>query len=143
MNYRTYLVRCDTIRNKFQNAKCQYTVKKRKILKGQCFIEGHKYNDNMVVFKAVSASVLWTGVELLLCSGDVEVNPGPDLMLGTQNCRGLKKESKLRQLLNRINKANNVNIIFALQETHIEVSKLKYQWRGKHIFTPGTGQQGG
>ena len=49
----------------------------------------------------------------------------------------------MRQLLNRINKANNVNIIFALQETHIEVSKLKYQWRGKHIFTPGTGQQGG
>ena len=34
-------------------------------------------------------------------------------------------------------------MIFALQETHIETSKLKYQWGGKYIFTPGNGQQGG
>ena len=37
---------------------------------------------------------------MLLRSGDVERNPGPEnsMVLVTQNCRGLKMENKMRQL---------------------------------------------
>ena len=83
---------------------------------------------------------------VLMLSGDIEVNPGPEkTTLITQNCRGLKKETKIRQLINRIYKSNyNSNfLIVALQETHLDNSNLKYQWRGQHIITPGLGTQGG
>ena len=83
---------------------------------------------------------------ILLRSGDVERNPGPESMaLVTLNCRGLKKESKLKQLINRIYKthSSNENLIVALQETHLEYNNLKYVWGGSHIFTAGTGNQGG
>ena len=88
----------------------------------------------------------WDERILLKRAGDVESNPGPvEMTLITQNCRGLKKDTKLRQLLNKINRShNNVNtLIVALQETHIESSNLKYMWSGSHIITPGTGHQGG
>ena len=83
---------------------------------------------------------------ILLRSGDVERNPGPESMaLVTLNCRGLKKESKLKQLINRIYKSHSSkdNLIVALQETHLEFNNLKYLWKGSHIFTTGTGNQGG
>ena len=83
---------------------------------------------------------------ILLRSGNVERNLGPESMaLVTLNCRGLKKESKLKQLINRIYKthSSNENLIVALQETHLEYNNLKYVWGGSHIFTAGTGNQGG
>ena len=78
--------------------------------------------------------------------GDIETNPGPkNMMLITQNCRGLKKEMKLRQLINQLYKdhSNCDNLIIALQETHLTNTNLKYQWKGLHIVTPGLNSQGG
>ena len=94
-------------------------------------------------FKCVAS---WDARILLKRAGDVELNPGPtEMTLISQNSRGLKKDTKLRQLLNKINRShNNSNaLIVALQETHIESSNLKYMWSGSHIITPGTGHQGG
>ena len=55
-----------------------------------------------------------------------------------------EKDTKIRQLINRIYRSHGVNnIIVALQETHLETSSLQYQWNGPHIFTPGTSNQGG
>ena len=87
----------------------------------------------------------------LLESGDVELNPGPRndaepekrLILVTQNCRGISEDKKFRHLLNNCYKISkeSTNFIIALQETMItEDQKLRYGWRGSHIFTPGTGQ---
>ena len=57
---------------------------------------------------------------LLLMKGcDIELNPGPNkTTLITQNCRGLKKDSKFKQLINRIYKehSNCHNLIVALQD---------------------------
>ena len=86
----------------------------------------------------------------LLESGDVELNPGPRndaepekrLILVTQNCRGISEDKKFRHLLNNCYKISkeSTNFIIALQETMItEDQKLRYGWRGSHIFTPGTG----
>ena len=82
---------------------------------------------------------------VLLQSGDIELNPGPiSITFVTQNCRGLKKEEKLRQLLHRTYTSHkNDNLIMALQETHIETNNLKYMWKGQHIFTEGRGSKGG
>ena len=82
---------------------------------------------------------------VLLQSGDIELNPGPiSITFVTQNCRGLKKEDKLRQLLHRTYTSHkNDNLIMALQETHIETNNLKYMWKGQHIFTEGRGSKGG
>ena len=84
---------------------------------------------------------------MALC-GDVETNPGPDLhelTMVTLNTRGLKNKNKLTQLINRIQSSHNPtsNLIFALQETHIEYDDVKYKWKGNHIFTKGCGSRGG
>ena len=84
--------------------------------------------------------------KLILLSGDVELNPGPlDLTLVTINCRGLKKEQKFKQLINRLRQspASDRNLIVSLQETHVEYNSLKYTWKGQHVFTPGDGAKGG
>ena len=87
----------------------------------------------------------WMAMLRLTRAGDVEMNPGPEtITLVTLNCRGLKKDIKIRQLINRIYKSHGANnIIVALQETHLETTSLQYQWNGPHIFTPGTSNQGG
>ena len=82
-------------------------------------------------------------------SSDVESNPGPQghrsetkLTLITQNCRGIKEERKLKHLLNNCYNVakESKDFVIALQETMItDDRKLKYGWRGSHIFTPGTG----
>ena len=82
-------------------------------------------------------------------SDDVESNPGPyheppetKLTLVTQNCRGLADERKLKHLLNNCYKIGKsaTNYIISLQETMLtEDRKLRFGWRGTHIFTPGTG----
>ena len=82
-------------------------------------------------------------------AGDVEMNPGPrnpqpetKLTLVTQNCRGITDEKKLKHLLNNSHKLGKrgQKYIVALQETMItNDSKIKYGWRGNHVFTAGTG----
>ncbi len=76
----------------------------------------------------------------LLLSGDIEMNPGPnffdrDLLLLTQNCRGLNNRNKLRQLM--VDKNNLVKgkcYILALQETYLVEDSMipKYE---KFVFT--------
>ena len=56
---------------------------------------------------------------LLKMAGDVELNPGPGgRVLILLNCRGLKRESKFRQLINRLYKSHSGpgTLIVALQE---------------------------
>ena len=106
-----------------------------------CHINYEKYGKKwfIKIYKKLSSL-------LLICCGDIEVNPGPEKMtIITQNCRGLKKESKIKQLINRIYKShsNSTFLIVALQETHLDNSNVKYQWKGQHIITDGTGNQGG
>ena len=89
----------------------------------------------------------WDSDQLCRC-GDVEKNPGPelgDIAIVSQNCRGLKQEHKIRQLVSRIKNQflTNETLIVALQETHIETNLLNYMWKGKHIFTRGNGSRGG
>ena len=80
----------------------------------------------------------------IILSGDIEINPGPvDVTLMTLNCRGLKKEQKIKQLINRIQTDHRSNLIIALQETHLEFKNLNYTWKGKHIFTESNGAKGG
>ena len=102
-------------------------------------------NNVNVNLKIVLNCKIWLCRILLSRAGDVEMNPGPDILLATQNCRGLKKGSKLKQLLNKIQNSHssNTSLIFALQETHIDKSYISYQWAGNHVFTPGNGHQGG
>ena len=87
-------------------------------------------------------------VQRQLGSNDIETNPGPPtqpetkLSLLTQNCRGLSDERKLKHLLNNSYKIakTSPNFIIALQETMITSDqRLRFGWRGTHIFTPGTG----
>ena len=87
-----------------------------------------------------------------LKAGDVETNPGPadlrrdgqpetKLILVTQNCRGLADERKVKHLLNNCHKLGrtSTDFVVALQETMVtNDQKIKYGWRGNHIFTPGT-----
>ena len=85
----------------------------------------------------------------LMEAGDVEPNPGPHdhqpeikLTLVSQNCRGLKDERKLKHLLNNCHRVakSSSNFVIALQETMItDDRRLRFGWRGTHIFTPGTG----
>ena len=103
------------------------------------------WKNNGNVYKNLFANEGLTSKMLLKLAGDVESNPGPGITLVTQNSRGLKKESKLRQLINRIYKTHKLtnSLIISLQETHVEHSNLNYLWKGSHIFTPGNGHQGG
>jgi len=81
---------------------------------------------------------------------DIKPNPGPDhskvsLTVITLNCRGLGDIEKFRLLLNRINrKIQNATAIVMLQETMILTDNyLQLAWRGKYLFTPGTGNSQG
>jgi hypothetical protein len=78
---------------------------------------------------------------------DIESNPGPGekLKIVTLNCRGLGEIDKFRLLLN---KAYDIiqkdNLIMMIQETMITNSRyLDLAWRGKYVFTPGTGNSQG
>ena len=82
---------------------------------------------------------------ILLQAGDIETNPGPeDLLLVSQNCRGLKNNEKLKQLLNACHSMQTKGSkIIALQETHLEKSMLNYLWSGNYALTPSQGAKGG
>ena len=69
-------------------------------------------------------------MKLLMQDGDIETHPGPtELTLVTLNCRGLKNEEKLKQLLHRFTTSHDVtsNIIISLQETHLNYDTFKYR----------------
>ena len=102
------------------------------------------------IFELINESFTDTSVKWIKClinlCGDIELNPGPiNATFVTLNCRGLKNKNKYNQLLNRINSTQfgSPNLIFAMQETHIEHNSLNYKWKGNHIFTEGCGTKGG
>ena len=105
-----------------------------------------RYNSNMIGLQlTVRKKEDWRRNLIIRC-GDVERNPGPlEITLVTLNCRGLKNDQKFKQLINRCHSewSGRGNAIIALQETHIESNYLNYTWKGKHIFTKGTGSKGG
>ena len=74
---------------------------------------------------------------------DIETNSGPGekLKIITINCRGLREIEKFRLLLNKAyNTMQKGKIIMMIQETMITNSRyLDLTWRGKYVFTPGTG----
>ena len=120
--------------------------KKTQKFKFICYQIHGQYYHNTSKIKISEKDYKYLSLLLLMIGGDVEINPGPERMtLITQNCRGLKKDAKIRQLINRIYKShsNCDYLLVALQETHLDVTNLKYQWRGPHIITAGLGNQGG
>ncbi len=80
---------------------------------------------------------------------DIEKNPGPVsgiITVITLNCRGLNQTTKFRLLLTKAATLQqlNPNTIIMLQETMIAESRyIDLAWRGKYIFTPGTGNSKG
>ncbi len=80
---------------------------------------------------------------------DIEKNPGPVsniVTVITLNCRGLNQISKFRLLLNKAAMLQqlNPNTIIMLQETMvIDTTYIELAWKGKYIFTPGTGNSKG
>jgi exonuclease III len=96
----------------------------------------------------VNARLIWSHVKAKL-QYDIEKNPGPvsgSIFVVTLNCRGLNKIDKFRLLLSKVLSLQNrnSNTIFMLQETMIlETKYLDLAWKGKYIFTPGTGNSKG
>ena len=99
--------------------------------------------NNILNLSVKLTHVSWMWLQIMR-SGDVESNPGPlDVTLITLNCRGLKRDHKFKQLMNRVQTDHRSNLIVALQETHLNINNLNYTWRGKHIFTESNGAKGG
>jgi hypothetical protein len=77
---------------------------------------------------------------LLIQSGDIETNPGPfpcdkNLILLSQNCRGLNNSTKLKQLLQRKNDlVKNDLYVLALQETYL-INEETIKYCDNYIFS--------
>jgi hypothetical protein len=83
----------------------------------------------------------------ILLANDVETNPGPAIMLKTQNISGMKEYNKKKRILNLAHSINKYDMGFmALQETHItkeETKSIEYMWRGGFAVSPSPGQARG
>jgi len=94
----------------------------------------------------------------LICSEDVELNPGPklrnpaldgkgDVQVMSYNVRGLNNEPKLRHLLSSLNIGTNPgdkDYLFLIQETFVEKpGKIPFLWRGNFHLTEGLGNSCG
>lgn len=83
----------------------------------------------------------------IICSGDVETNPGPQTII-TFNARGLKDYLKLKRCLNTFYSVfqNSPNSIIFLQETHLnenDRARLECMWRYDYVMAPSVGASGG
>ncbi len=78
---------------------------------------------------------------------DIETNPGPGekLKIITINSRGLGEIEKFKIFLNKAyDTMQKGKMIMIIQETMIINSRnLDLAWRGKYVFTPGTGNSQG
>ena len=119
----------------------QNLIKKEYVSMKYYDIDQSKDRDTLSGRKTLTAGIIKR--KLLLRSGDIESNPGPEVLtLTTQNCRGLKNKEKVKQLLCRLNNSAGTQII-ALQETHLESAYIKYSWHGNVALTPSCGAKGG
>ena len=100
---------------------------------------------------------------LLIISGTVERNPGPEgevassrnrnirkghstVMVTSLNVRGLNEEVKLRHLVNYCysKSSRDLDGVFLFQETYLtQPNKIPFLWRGNYFLTPGTGNSCG
>ena len=134
----------------------------QKLQKSQCFcnveiqpiLKLKPFSLSWLLIGICIVLICWWLTKRVILSGDIELNPGPgtdlnrksDLLVITQNCRGLNEPKKLRDLLNKLYKKvkGNDSYIIMLQETMLTSSTiLKYMWRGQFVFTPGTGNARG
>jgi len=78
---------------------------------------------------------------------DIETNPGPGdkLKIIAINCRGFWEIEKFRLLLNKAyDMMQKGKMIMMIKGTMITNSRyLDLAWRGKYVFTPGTGNSQG
>ena len=91
---------------KLQKSQCFYNLEIKPILKLKPFSLCWLLIGICVVL------LCWWLTKRVILSGDIELNPGPgtdlnrksDLLVITQNCRGLNEPKKLRDLLNKLYK---------------------------------------
>jgi len=112
----------------------------------------NSYVGKIKSFSGISNRHLSLFVKLKLLF-DIETNPGPDLVTSntklnifTVNCRGLGKLNKFRLMLKKANTLLNENplSIIMLQETMVKDDNyIKMAWKGKYVFTQGTGNSQG
>ena len=111
-----------------------------------------------VAFHCLTAYDANIARQLLARCGDVEQNPGPTTVsgtegptgkhfIGTYNTSGCKKYGKLKRLMASLFKLKNFDrFIFSLQETHISISDLwliSSLWREGITISPSTGKARG
>ena len=118
-----------------------------KILKNES-LNNHNFVKSTFQYKPVK----YFNFNILLRSGDIESNPGPNgssiITVSTYNVRGLKNRLKLKRVLNTCHKLinENSNSFIFLQETHLESSDkdtLDIMWHHKYLMSPGTNRQCG
>ncbi len=126
-----------------------------------CQYHNHHYDDNQLttadhlVNTHLSTFLLKLDARHLMlnCKSslmhDIETSPGPaptrTFKILTLNCRGLGNIDKTRLLLNKIYQlANKEPVVALLQEMMITRDDyISLAWRGKYVFTPGTGNSKG
>ena len=93
--------------------------------------------------KSISyAALIWN----LLCSQGIETNPGPELTVTSQNCRGLSDPKKLLRILKWLDKSTKIDCkdIVCLQETHVlDNFTLDNHYAGNTIIDNGERNQKG
>jgi exonuclease III/uncharacterized protein YlzI (FlbEa/FlbD family) len=102
-----------------------------------------------IIMSENEVPILWLDI-LLLLSGDVEMNPGPNttIQIHTYNARGLRCNLKLKRILNSCHQLiqSNPLAVIGFQETHLtndDVESLKFKWRHGFVLSPGTNKQCG
>jgi hypothetical protein len=106
--------------------------------KGKVHESEKKFNSKICSYYTFGLRTL--KLKLLQLCGDIECNPGPckgnpELILMTQNCRGLQDYNKMRLLLRNKNAAmNKGKLVLALQETHLMNDDL-IKWSGNYAFS--------
>jgi hypothetical protein len=118
------------------------------IIESKLYHKYYEYYCNLTNPKCVLKGLFRRDEKLILLGGDIETNPGPrliangrdvhNLMLLTQNCRGLNNNVKLKQLMKDKNRLVNGNLyILALQETYLtDETSLHWHCRNSnYVFT--------
>ena len=109
-----------------------------------CFFQPYRTQSKLTSNLDILHTINYIKAKLM---NDIESNPGPGekLKIITLNCRGLGEIDKFRLLLNKAYDIMQKNyMIMMIQETMITNSRyLDLAWRGKYVFTPGTGNSQG
>jgi len=139
-----FLISCDYNKNhKLSTVKLVFGCSSNLLLESVQFKVRNKFSKNI-------AFILYTVRLLLVSSGDVELNPGPEnkelIKILTYNINGgLAKPSKQKRLLNKIKRLKG-NYIICLQETHLTIENefvFKSRWANGMCVSHGTSSSAG